>query len=176
MLRKLARHTLASLLTLSLISCGGGGGGGGSFVGAAEVALTVTPRTLDTGDRALVSVSIADVSEDGIALKLRYPDGLSYVPDSAFLTVDGEKRNVSPTVNTVVDEQTYLVIYLKDSWFGENIQGDLTLEIEGLQSVKGKKVEVDADVDDPAVGNNTEFDPQNPEFTAQDSQSIEVQG
>ena len=159
----------------ALTSCGGGGGGGG-FVGAADTALMVTPNKLDTGDNASVAVEIAEVHSGGISLKLRYPKEASYVPDSAFLLVDSNKKNVTPTVNTVVDEDTYLVFYLSDTWFGKGKSGTLELEIEGKQEVSKSTVEVDADVDDPQIANDVEFDSQNPEFSAQDSVNFEVQG
>ena len=174
-MRKLAVHKSViaiGFISLFLVSCGGGGGGG--IVGAANISLTVEPRSLDTGDHAQVDVEISEVNDDGIALKIKYPKGLSYFPDSAFLDVGDNRRNLTPTNNVTVDDDIYLVFYLSKSWFGDGNHGTLTLQLVAEDSVPNGTVQVDADVNDPAVSDATEFDSHNPAFTEQYEVDVEV--
>jgi hypothetical protein len=164
-------------------ACGGGGGGGGEdFVGAATVAIRLQPSTIDSGDRTQVTIDIGDVHENGIALKVRFPDGLRYVPGSAALDVNDDDTKLTPSVNALVedDNSIYLVFYLSQSLFrrGEaeyrGEMGSLKLQLEGRTVVRDGKVQVDADVDDPQESNETEFTLSNPEFAAEDEASIRV--
>lgn len=157
-----------------LTSCGGGGGGGGGFVGAANVSVDASPTSIDTADRMQVQVFVSDVNKDGIALKLRFPDSLAYVPDSSRLVVDGADGDVTPTVSQSKDGKAYLVYYFSQSRFGEGLSGTLTIQLVGVSRVGEGLLEVDADVDDPAKDNATEFSIDTPEFEAQDQTSIQV--
>lgn len=176
--------SLLPLLTFALASCGGGGGGGGEgdFVGAARVSISSSPREIDSGDRTLVSIRLSDVHENGIAVKIRYPSGLRYVPSTSFLMVGERELDVSPSVNATDEKEdlTYLVFYLSQSQFrrssqrynGEN--GVLTVQLEGRDTVVEGEIEVDPDVDDPAEDNAIEFDLTSPEFVSEASSSISV--
>jgi len=164
-------------LSISLFACGGGGdSSSGDFIGAADVSITVSPNQIDTGDRAQVSVDISNVHPNGIALKIRFPKTLKYVPDSAQLEVSGDKLDLAPTVNDSDNDRVYLVFYLKQNKFGTDGEnsGTLTLQIEGLDTLADGKVEVDPDVDDPLISNDTEFNISDPQFTAEDEASLSV--
>lgn len=140
------------------------------------------PSNIDTGDRALVEASLGDINPSGIAVKFRYPLGLDYVKSSAMLVVDEKKTKLSPSVqiDSEREEATYLVFYLSQKLFrrpGESYNGDpgtLRFELVGKGSVNDGLVEVDPDVDDPAVKNSEEFSLQNPEFSAEDQAPISV--
>lgn len=175
-LRVITKKIVAVAALAALVSgCGGGGGGGGdSFVGAALVSLSISPSEIDAGDRTRVSIEISEVHPDGISLKLKFPDGLRYVLGSSELLVDGDDLDATPTVNAEKEQDAYLVYYFPQERFGENLRGELTLELEGVNSVNDGEIEVDADVDDPAISNAIEFDIENPEFQAEDLAQIRV--
>ena len=175
---------LTSLSTTILCGCGGGGGDSSSdFSGAANVSMSVQPSTLDSGDRALVSVEVSDVHPNGIALKFRYPSGLTYVPKSGSLFVDEKKATLKPAIIAISSdgESTYLVYYLPQKLFrraGQQYAGDpgtVEFQLVGKSAVHDGLIEVDADVDDPTVSNTTEFNISKPEFLAEDQQGITVQ-
>ncbi len=173
---------LCGILLTFAVACGGGGGGGDGFVGAATVGIRLQPSRIDSGDRTQVTIDIGDVHDTGIALKIRFPNGLRYVPSSAALVVDEQQTKLTPTVNALAEDENsiYLVFYLSQSLFrasGEEYNGQmgtLRLQLEGRKAVKNGTVEVDADVDDPQESNDSEFTLGNPEFAAEDEASIEV--
>ncbi len=175
--RLLACVTFAMLGGTALVGCGGGGGGGdGDFVGAANTQLTVTPTTIDTGDRILVKVHLDEIHKDGIALKLRFPTTFTYVSDSAVLTVDNNESDASPTNNAVVDTDNYLVFYIAADDLGQNRSGELWLQLEAKEDGAESIIEVDADVDDVNIPNGSEFDASNPEFAAEDEAVVTITG
>lgn len=169
-------------LTATLSACGGGGGGDEDFVGAATVSLSVQPSQIDSGDRAQVTSRLGDVHETGIGVKFRHPTGLRYVPGSAFLKVSNKEYDITPAVNVESneDDARYLVFYLPQKIFQTGSQeyngqqGTLTFQLVGRQEVEEGLVEVDPDVDDPAIDNSVEFDLANPEFVAEDEAPISV--
>jgi len=165
-----------ALTGVLLTGCGGGGGGGGSeFVGAASVSLAVTPTEVDTGDNTRMQIRLSDVHKDGVALKVRFPSGLSYVPDSAFLFVDESKKNLSPTNNVKIDDHVYLVFYITQNTVGKDKQGTITIEIKAKEQGNGS-VEVDPDVDDPLISNDVEFNTKDPQFDPDDSVDVKIRG
>lgn len=168
-------RTVFALLALTLTACGSSSDGdsGDSFVGAALVALQISPSSIDTGDRTRVTVDISDVHDNGISLKIRFPSGLRYVASSAVLQIEDADLDVSPTVNVNSSNQTFLVFYFDSVTFSE-FSGKLTLELEGTKIVRDGEIEIDADVDDPDIGNDVEFSPDAPEFDAEESASIQV--
>jgi hypothetical protein len=176
---------LLSAFTIPIVGCGSGGGGddSGDFSGAANVSISINPSNLDSGDRTLVRVDVSDVHEDGIALKLRYPEGLVYVPNSGTLFVDEKETEIKPRVNTVTtdEEAVYLVFYLPQKLFrrpGQEYYGEsatVELQLVGKSAVRDGLVEVDADVDDPGIADSIEFNISKPEFLAEDQQTISVQ-
>lgn len=171
-------------LLVALTACGGGGGGGGGdpFYGAANVNVRTTPSRIDSGDRTQVSMELSEVHENGIAVKIRFPAALRYVPASSFLNVGSKEIDVTPTViqTDQSEDVTYVVFYLTQSQFkrssgeyrGES--GTLLIQLEGRREVIEGEVEVDPDVDDPAEDNAVEFDINSPEFAAEGSARIEV--
>jgi hypothetical protein len=175
---------LAATISSTTIGCGGGGGGGGGgeFVGAANVSVRCTPNKIDSGDRTQVKIELSNVHENGIAVKIRYPSGLKYVPSSSFLMINERELDVSPTVNATSDKEdlTYLVFYLSQSQFRRSNQeysgesGTLLVQLEGRDTVVDGEIEVDPDVDDPAEDNSVEFDITSPEFISEASASISV--
>ncbi len=170
-------HRLVVLgLAIALSSCGSGGGGGGgdSFVGAAVVNVRNSPSKIDVGDRTQVKIQISSVHQDGIALKVRFPFGLVYVPSSSFMDINGDEKDMSPTVYREDDSVRYLVYYFTKKQFSDSDAGELVLELEGIEKVEKGKIEVDADVDDPLISNDVEFSLDNPEFGAEDEASITV--
>lgn len=173
-------------LTLSLLTvlpaffagCGGGGGGGGgsdSVDIAARVFLSVSPATIDTGDRTTVSVLIEQVNSEGAAIKVRFPVGMSYILGSSELEVDGELSDIAPTSNVSDETNGYLVYYLRQSTVGDD-SAVLTLKLLGTAAVKKGLIEVDADIDDPALDNQSEFQVATPNFAAEDSDTVVVKG
>jgi hypothetical protein len=177
----LLRPAHSKLLCLALIcgcfsSCGGGGGGGEDFVGAAIVSLHASPSTIDTADRMLVKVEISEVNASGIALKLKFPVGLSYVPSSSSLVSGEESLDITPAVNARENNFSYLVYYLDQSVFGKNDSGTVEFFLEGTKRVIDGELAVDADVDNPLISNEIEFDIVNPGFAAESSVEVNVEG
>lgn len=171
-------YIASAFLLIFLTSCGGGGsdGGGSGFVGAAQVSLKASPKTIDTGDRTEVRISVSDVNESGIALKIRFPSSLAYVPSSALLIVDGDEKDATPTVNASKDDDIYLVFYFSQDDFGADAEGEVVVLLEGVSSEAAGFIEVDADVDDPAIDNASEFSLEEPEFVAESDSGIVVEG
>ncbi len=162
------------LSILLLFGCGGGGGGGDEFIGAAVVTVSSSPREIDTGDRAEVRANIAKIHKNGIALKFRFPNGVRYVNGSALLVSEGDEVKASPTVDVSVENDSYLVFYLKQEQFPDDLVGALTFQLEGISKFSSGEIEVDADVDDPTIPNDQEFNAQEPEFGVEDSTPIAV--
>lgn len=175
--------TLTVCCSTLLAACGGGGGGGGdTFVGAADVGLSVTPSHIDSGDRAEVSITLSNVIKDGLALKVRFPDALKYVRSSALLLIGEKETDLTPKFNGPgQDSDHYLVFYIPQSAFRKNGQdyngesGTVVLQLEGIESVTDGMVEVDPDVDDPLQPNDTEFNVEAPQFDAEATAPISVQ-
>ena len=168
-------HFSALVLSLMLASCGGGGGGGDDFPrasGAASVSMDVSPRSIDVGDRMIVEVRIAEPHPDGINLKVRFPDSVGYVIDTAKLVVDDDTIRIQPGVRVTEAGMSYLVFYLPNSSFGEDEGATLTFELQGESRDSEVKIAVD-----PDVGSDVEpFDPKNPEFESEDDIEVEVSG
>ena len=167
---------LLAIAPLPMLACGGGGGGGGSFIGAAIVTIGVSPGNIDRGDRTQVRIDVEQPHPDGILLKVRYPSDLTFVPNSANLTVNGDDTRITPAINQSSGNDVYLVFFLSNEQFGEDERGYIELELEAIESNKDAQIEVDADVDDPLIDNPGEFSIDNPEFEAEDADRIEISG
>ncbi len=172
---------LAACTTLA--ACGGGGGSSDTFVGAADASISTTPSTIDSGDRTEVSIELWNVHENGVMVKVRFPEGLKYVRSSAILLTSEDDTDISPTINdTSSDGDRYLVFFLSQAQFttgGQDYSGEtgtIALQLEGVTAVSDGLIEVDPDVDDPQQSNDAEFDIENPEFNAQAETSITVIG
>ena len=163
----------ASVLTLA-IACGGGGGGG-EFTGAARVSLRISDSYIDSGERILVQVRLSEINDLGIIVKVRYPSGLSYVPNTSFLVLNNDAEiDIGPTNNQTVSGTTYLVYFLSKSIFSRSDDGELEFILEGVGEVIDGTIEVDVDLDNPDVSNSSEFDSSNPNFTGEVEAGIEV--
>ena len=175
MLKNLTIFSALSVI-LACSACGGGGGGGSDFLGAARADISASPHAIDTGDRTLVEIQLSEIHENGISVKISYPEGLRYVEHSAFLRVRSIDIDVGPTENVAVDGAVYLVFYLTQAIFGDDQQGTLRLELEGSGEITDGIIGVDPDVDDPEISNSEEFDSAAPEYVAEDEASIDVVG
>ena len=152
-----------------MIGCGSGGGSGSDYVGGANVSISVEPQEVDTGDQVLVSVGIGDVHPDGIALKIRYPQQLSFVTASALLEINGQRTLTSPDFeeSSATGAYTYLVFLLDQPLLIER-GGSLTFELRALGQISKGEIGVDADI------NTGEFDSSAPQFSAQDSVLVTI--
>ncbi len=175
---KISKHLISTaLLFASLVplsNCGGGGGDDEEFIGAAQVSLQVSPHKIDTGDRTELKIDISRIHQNGIALKIKFPKGLEYVPSSSFLTVREQDEDVSPTVNQGKESDVYLVYYITKDQIGRDDFATLFLELEGTDGVEDGSIEIDPDVDDPAIDNAVEFNIDEPQFGSEEEASIEV--
>ena len=156
------------------ISCGTGGGGGLSNGPSANANIAVDPNHIDSGDRTSVTVDIASIDEEAIAIKIRFPIGLTYISGSAFYLTSGVEVVSNPTNNESDTTHTYLVFYLNRDGFADSGTGTLYITLEGVSDITDDIIEIDIDLDDPDEGNGTEFDISNPQFDAQDQDSIRV--
>ena len=182
------RFIATSLFASLALGCGGGGGGGDSFVGAAEVNLTVSPNSIDTNDRARVTIRIKNVIDNGILLKVRFSPKLSYAVNTSKLKLDNEDTTTpsEPTVTAESSSWKYLVFFLSRAQFGDTSNGSstsdqtasepasLTFEIIGNGKLVDGIIEADADVNDPTVPDSQEFNVSSPGFESQSDASIQV--
>lgn len=175
------------IFCLLTIGCGGGGGGSDAFVGAARVSMTIAPSTIDSHDRARVTIEIENVIDTGIILKIRYSDKLLYADNTAklFLEGDTDGKQLTPAFNGADGNKTYLVFFLARSQFGDvssngssedpSTPATLTFELIGQSKLVDGTVEVDPDVNDPTIPDSTEFDVNNPQFEAEADAGLSVQ-
>ncbi|MCB0330754.1 MAG: hypothetical protein KDD70_13865 [Bdellovibrionales bacterium] len=167
---------LSVLSFLVLSSCGGGGGNDDeAFSGGARVVISLTPSNIDVGDRTRITIQVFDVNEDGIIVKLNYPDALSYVEETASLEVDGDESDITPDVDVAGDdEDRFLVFFLSEDDFDRDAEGTIRVELQANDSVNDGEISVDIDVDDPQIPNESEFSVDSPQFQPEDTVTIEV--
>ena len=174
---KVYPYLVFALLLCLIGGCGGGGGGNGDdFIGAGVVSISASPSRIDAGDRTRVTVEIRDAHPDGVALKVFFPAGLIYVPNSSRLYVDDADQSVTPALNRESHSGVYLVYYFTQRIFGDQNRGTLTFELEGTSRVRDDHIGADIDVDDPLIDNAEEFDINNPQYEAETETGIEVLG
>lgn len=158
-----------------LSSCGGGGSDDSGFNGGGRVFISLEPSSIDVGDRSQVRVDIFDVNEDGVVVKVLFPDALSYVGGTAQLEVDGDETEITPDVDTAGNnDDRYLVFFFSEDDFDKDAEGTVRFELQANDSVNDGEISVDLDIDDPTVPNNSEFSVQSPKFQAEDSARIDV--
>ncbi len=164
-----------AVISACLCNCGGGGGGnsGSGAPDAAKVELTLDPHRTDTGERVSVSTRISDINPLGIILKYRFPKGLQYIRNSASLSVGLHGYDSGPLISVEEGDLAYLVFFFSPESFRGMPAATLTFSLNAAAAASGA-VEVDADVDDPAIRDEKEFDPANPKFSEEDSEWIEV--
>lgn len=68
----------------------------------------------------------------------------------------------------------YLVFYLTRDAFGSDNSGTLSFVLRAKEVLDSGKVELDVDLDDPSVPNNTEFSLENPQFEAEQSVTVRL--
>lgn len=164
------------LLTLFFLGLGcGGGGSQGAPVGPARARVVISPSVIDSGDRAGVEIEISEIDPDleAIAIKVRFPEALSYVVESAFYEFEDEFFDTGPDENANDSGNNYLVFYLDLETVSSESFG-LVFELLGVSSVLDGEVGVDIDFDDPEVDNDSEFTVTDPRFDAQASDDIRV--
>ncbi len=160
-------------------SCFDGSSSGPTVQPPAEARIRTSPEQIDTGDRTEVEVELFDFVEDEIAIKIKYPLGLVYVSETAFLVLDGELVDIGPDEEESDSTDTYLVFYfstddLVDADGNALSRMELIFELEGNEDVSDGTIEVDIDLDNPDVSNSSEFAVATPKFDAQDSNFIQV--
>lgn len=141
-----------------------GGGGGDDFFGPAIVSLDANPRTIFVGDRALISVDLEEVNEDGVVLVFRYPTALSYVDKTALLEVEDSEVKVTPLVNAGRKGSIYLAFVFSGETFGEDLRGKLTLQLTGLKPDDNAILELDPSIRDTDLPDDEQFNINNPVF------------
>ncbi len=158
---------------LALFGCGSDDSDSSSSeAGRPSVGLEVEPEELDTGDRVMVRISVESEGDNLIELKLRYPRQFSYVQNSAQLFLDETSLPVAPGLDLQAahSDERYLVFYFNARLLEPGGgAGEITLELTANDAAEDVEFAVDADV---AVGEN--FDPEQPQFTAQDSAFVSV--
>ena len=194
---------LVLLLILSVLpGCGGGGGGGDDGeeeLNAADVSISVSPDSIDAGDRVRVRTSVSNVNADGVLLKFRYPAGLAFVAGSASVAVEGRESAVAPQFQATTTESqslrasatptptpasvryTYLVFILGRDLFtrpGEPYSGEagtVSFLLEGVGLVEDAAIGVDPDLNDPAIPDYAKFDADTPMFEPESEVGVSVQ-
>ncbi|MCI5064229.1 hypothetical protein MRY87_00740 [bacterium] len=160
---------------LLLLSACGGGGGDDSFSGAGGVVLSLQPSSIDVGDRTRVTLNIFEVNEDGVVVKVNFPEALSYVGGTAKLVIDGDEEEIEPDESVDGDdEDRFLVFFLAEDIFDRDGEGTVQFELQARDSLSDGEVSVDIDVDDPTVPNNREFSVETPQFQAEDTAQIQI--
>jgi len=166
----------ASLVALLIFfGCSSGGGGGSAATEAATLSISISPRIIDAGDTTEIRVDITSLDEDGIALKIRYPTGLSYVLDSSFIEVGDALLDAGPDFDETSTDFNYLVYFLSWADFDGTDTGALIFRLRGESAVDSGFVAADADLDDPLTDNEDEFDVDAPQFTEQVSVEVRVE-
>ena len=186
MLIRLRFLILIVLATFSFISCNSGSSSD-PFIGAAIVKITASPENIDTGDRTQISIEISEIHDNGIVLKALFSKGLTYVPGSSKLVIEDLETTINPAIDRKsADRDDRFLIYFIPSAPFQNFEennnnpdkkdGKLIFELEAFDEIKDGVIEIDADVNDPLIDDNVEFDIQNPEFLSETEASIKVEG
>ena len=168
------------ILCFALTSCGGGGGGGDQItppplVGA-HVEIALSNDTIGVGDRFRTTVTLSDVDDNGVIVKIRFPSALFYIIDSSVLTADGESMAIEPFVGPrTTSSETVMAYYFPRSAFGGSTEGELVFNFRGGSVLESGKIEVDEDIHNPDKTLPQQFSIRNPLFSAEDSKDITVQ-
>lgn len=170
------RVFLSLIVSLSLLGCGGDGSSDDSFLGAARVGLSISPNSLDTGDRTTIDIFLSDLNFDGVVVKIRYPKSLSYVAETAFLEIGANlKLKFNPVIEASSSLDTYLIFILEPSTIELDRNRVLTLQLRADKAGSGM-IGVDADVLEKGItGATFQFNPDNAQFSSEDESSISVE-
>jgi hypothetical protein len=163
-------------VALSLSGFGCNGGGGESFSGTAYVRVSAEPSEIDIGDSVFVDIKVDDFKKDSFFLKIRFPAGLRYIPTSSFLRISGKDVERDPNLNftNTQENKTYLVYFISKSELDNSDNTRVTFDLVGDERISKGDIEVDADIDDPNVANDIEFDPADPQFDKEDASEVQV--
>ena len=168
----------AVCLLIAVCSCGIGPSnddeGDSSEGDPAQISLTVSPTIIDSGDRMDVYVTVSDLTQDDIAVKVRFPKQLSYVYDSSSLTINETIYDASPLSDDTDSTYRYLVYYFNREDFEPQGEGVLYFSLDGESDVASGTIGIDSDFDDSQVDDRYEFDVANPQFDAQAEIQIRV--
>lgn len=173
-IKDMAKFTLLIVFSLLSFSCGGGSSGSGIDSGPASARISVTPSVIDTGDITIVEVILKDFIESSIVVKIRFPSGLRYVPESSVIVVDDIILDTGPEDIAETTDYGYLVYYLDEYMFYPRGYGTLKFVLAGIANVPDGKIGVDVDFDNLNIDNEEEFDPSNPLYDPLDETKIRV--
>jgi len=160
-----------------LIGCGGGGGGPSASAGnPAAASIQVSPRTIDSGDRSLVTVELRDIQvedSNGMIIKLVIPDSLDFLTTTPLFS----RRDLD---DVLIDARTfngsnvqYILFYVDMASIPiSRREAEISFLVEGTELLSPSTVAVDVDVTD--VDDRQTFSVNNPRFTALSSTTIEV--
>jgi len=160
-----------------LIGCGGGGGGPSASAGnPAAASIQVSPRTIDSGDRSLVTVELRDIQvedSNGMIIKLVIPDSLDFLTTTPLFS----RRDLD---DVLIDARTfngsnvqYILFYVDMASIPiSRREAEISFLVEGTELLSPSTVAVDVDVAD--VDDRQTFSVNNPRFTALSSTTIEV--
>lgn len=168
------KFTLLIVFSLLFLSCGSGSSGSGIDSGPASARISVTPSVIDTGDITIAQVILKDFTESSIVVKIRFPSGLRYIPESSVIVVDDEILDTGPEDIATATDYGYLVYYLDEQMFYPRGYGALKFVLEGTADVPDGKIGVDVDFDNLEIENEEEFDSSNPRFDPLDETKIRV--
>ncbi|RIL09656.1 MAG: hypothetical protein DCC75_06050 [Proteobacteria bacterium] len=177
----LTRITTAILICLisALVLCSCGGGGGGStrddYFVPARIDLDADPNDFLLGQRTLVTTWIYDIDEDGIVLKFRYPRGLVYATDTAYLEADGETIDLTPDTNDSSGSNTFLVFVMPPELFGRDSHGKVKFELRGEKVLTDdESIEASVNIRDITLPDDQQFSIKDPNFGVLDSTHVQV--
>lgn len=172
--------TLLLICLLYAAGCGGGGGGGSDGDGSgapAIVDLNLEPNDIDSGDFSTIKIELNDVNSAGILLKVAFPDALTYIRGSSFLSADGDDAaHFEPSIVQVASNVVYVVYFISRAHVGESNHAVLRLQVKALERLASGIVAVDADQNDPQIPDSREFDADNPNFTAVSEEDVTIDG
>jgi len=144
--------------------------------GTAFVDINANPDSLSVGDATLIVARVDDVKDDAIILKIRFPTGMSYLPDSSYIEVNGEDIARAPDIvfTSQSERRNYVVYFLNRAEIDDEDNTRVSLQLVGNSRVTDGRVEIDADLDNPIIANDREFTSDNPLFDAEADTFIEV--
>ncbi len=172
---------MSALGISAVIGCGGiggGGGGGGSDEPNSTGTITMQLERDDVavGNFVQVFVEAENINEDGVLIKLHYPDSLIYSKNSA-VAFPGEKfdRDFPPFTESTTSGERYLVFFVyprKET--GDSVR--LVLNLKAIEVDEDAFVEAGINNNDPNIPDSSEFSGSQPFFSADDRASVYIRG
>jgi len=174
---KMIRVTcLACLFALLLMpACGSDADFDDDDQGAAFfVDVSVEPSHIDSGDRTTVRINFGNLQDPAVAIKVRFPEQLSYVDRSGYFVIGGEVFRDVPDDGGTASPYSFVVFYFRTAELSLDPTGELVFELEGFSDIRDGKVGVDIDIDNPDISNLEEFSISDPRFDALAEDDIQV--